>query len=315
MTTLVLGASGFIGSWAVRALKEQGLRTIVLVREKSRLWRLDGIQGIEVHAVDEEHWAEVISSLKPEVIVSLDWAGVGGAHRDDRTQWQNLFRQDAVLEVARDAGTRRFVGVGSQAEYGPKTAKIVESARATPKTEYGKAKLAAMENGREFCSTNGMEWAWARVFSVYGPLDNGHWLLPLIADSLMADKDIELTAGLQRWSYLYAADAGMALAALATSKGVSGIYNLGNPDAPELRTSVEMFVSHFPTKAGALFGALSYGKDPVMRLEPDVSRLESLGWCPRTSMSDGLELTAQWLRGLDVADPFFPGLLLPRRLA
>lgn len=314
MTTLVLGASGFIGSWVVRTLLKWGVHTSVLTRSKSDLWRLAGLQRLHLLTADERDWAQAITSLQPAVVVSLDWSGVGGTHRDDELQWNNLARQKAVLEAAFEAGARRFVGVGSQAEYGPKNERIAESATTSPRTLYGKAKLAAMEFSREFCESRGMEWAWARVFSVFGPLDNGHWLLPLIADSLLADHDIELTSGEQRWSYLYASDAGTALAGLATHAAASGIYNVGNPLAPKLRDTVELFASHFQTDARLLFGALPLGPNAVIRLEPDVSRLEELGWSPLVTTNEGLESTAQWLRGDEIADPFSPRFTFPRRV-
>lgn len=311
MKVLVLGASGFVGSWVVRALLGGGADTTAIVRPTSNTWRIDDLSDLNLIARDD--WKQAIVSAKPDVVVSLDWEGVAGTSRNDDSQWDNIVRQAEVIVAAADAGARRFIGVGSQAEYGPKDTRISESAAAEPRTTYGKAKLAAMESSRELCRARGVEWIWARIFSVFGPLDHSHWLLPSVADSLMSDRDIQLTSGIQQWSYLYAADAGTAFATLATVVDVNGIYNVGNPLAPELRGTIEQFATSFDSTARLLFGERAFGPDPVMRLEPDTSRLSDVGWSAKTELVDGLAMTARWLRGEVVADPFARGRSLPRR--
>jgi UDP-glucose 4-epimerase len=151
------------------------------------------------------------------------------------------------------------------------------------------------------------------VFSTYGPLDNDHWLLPLIADALLSHDDIDLTSGEQPWSYLYGADAGEALATLVLAPNATGIVNVGNPTAPRLRDTIDAFVSHFAVESALNFGARSPGPNPILRLEPDVSKLESFGWRARESMATGLAQSARWFSGQVVEDPTAQGRFLPTR--
>ncbi len=60
----------------------------------------------------------------------------------------------ALLEVAIAAGIRSFVGLGSQAEYGPKNAKIDEAASTDPTTLYGSSKFAACRASESMCRLN-----------------------------------------------------------------------------------------------------------------------------------------------------------------
>lgn len=310
MTVLVLGATGFIGSWAVRALVGRA-DVVVLARPGSDTWRVDGVPGVDVRRADPDAWADAIAALAPDTVLSLDWSGVGGAHRDDASQWDNLARQRLVLEAAAGAGVRRFVGVGSQAEYGPRDERISEDADAAPVTEYGRAKLEASRESQELCGGAGVEWVWARVFSTYGPLDHGYWLLPQVAAALLAGRDVELSPGTQRWSYLYGADAGEAMAVLATSADARGIVNVGHPDAPVLRSTIEEFARHLPQGGELQFGAIPLGPTAVTRLEPDTRKLEGLGWRPTTPLAEGLSATARWLGGSEVPDPARAGHALP----
>jgi nucleoside-diphosphate-sugar epimerase len=312
VTVLILGASGFLGSWTLRALLAEGQEVVVLARPSSSLWRLDGLtHPVTVLRAATNDWPAAIRSCNPRVLLSLDWEGVAGPMRDDHGQWTNVDRLRAVATAAVESGAERLVGVGSQAEYGPQAGVISEAAEERPSTEYGRAKLAARRLLQQIAEEHEADWAWARVFSAYGPLDHDHWLLPTIARKLLAGEPVPLTQGVQQWSYLYGADAGAALAAVALGDR-SGVFNVGAPQVRPLRATIEEFAQHFPTTADLRFGEIPYPPDPVMHLQPDVRRLSALGWAPRWSEGAGLAATAAWLAGGEIADPFDPDLALPR---
>lgn len=232
----------------------------------------------------------------PEVVLSLDWQGVSASERDDdAAQSPNLGRQAGLISASTAAGARRFVGTGSQAEYGSLTGRVAESHPLKPLSAYGRAKAIAGEQ----LANSGLEWAWARIFSVFGPLETGAWLLPTIARAAASGDHIALSSGTQRWSYLFAADAARALTELVTQPAASGVYNVGHPDAPPLRESVAAF-----SEALGAEKLVVYGDEPGTPLEPDTSRLQSLGWSPQWTASRAMTVTAEWFRGAAVPDPF-----------
>jgi nucleoside-diphosphate-sugar epimerase len=95
-----------------------------------------------------------------------------GRHRNDAAQHVNVFESLRLLELALDAGARAFVGLGSQAEYGPCAARIDETAPTHPTTMYGTAKLATSLLADRMCALSGARFAWLRLFSSYGPQDH-----------------------------------------------------------------------------------------------------------------------------------------------
>ena len=318
MSVLLLGASGFLGSWTARALASTGEETVALVRPQSDLWRIAPVEELTVVREPTERWASVVAELAPHTVMSLEWSGVAGADKNDVAQWRNLDRLGELIDASTASGVRRFIGVGSQAEYGPRSDTISESARPAPVTEYGRSKAAAAELLRERADAAGMEWVWARVFSTFGPLDHPYWMLPQLAGAVLRGERVPLTDGRQLWSYLCGPDAGSAFATLAAAAGAHGIYNLGHPHASALRGTVERFASELahatqrPYSPELLdFGAISHGPTSVMKLEPDVSRLSGLGWTPRIELQAGLSMTVAWLTGHEVPDPFHDDRALP----
>lgn len=314
MRVLVLGASGFLGSWTVRALIEQGHEVCTVTRQRSNLWRLAELAGdFELHCAEPRRWPRLIESLAPESVLSLDWNGAATTdHNLEPVQASNLARQAELVSAAIRAGAKRIVGVGSQTEYGPRSGVLSESSPAGPVTEYGRAKVRSLENLALLASSAGVEWVWARVFSIYGPLDADGRLLPSVFDSIQQGKRMALSPAEQAWSFLFAGDAGRALAVLARHDSASGIYNVAHLEAPTLKQSLVDFARALGGEEFLDFGGLQPGDNSAPRTA-DVSRLSALGWKPALSRLEGLELTAEWLGGRAVADPLVAGRYLPRR--
>ena len=173
-----------------------------------------------------------------------------------------------------------------------------------------------MIRSKQLAEDGGMEWSWARVFSTFGPLDNDTWLLPTIADALLSGNRIPLSSGEQHWSYLPGWDAGRALSCLSLEPSALGIFNVGHPKAPRLRDVIEQFARPLGRPELLGFGDLELGVTAVRRLEPDTSRLESLGWLAELDLSESLADSARWFSGGRTNDRILGGMLpdRPRRV-
>lgn len=251
--------------------------------------------------------SEVVAAARGDVLVTADWSGVASGSREDDAQWANVARHRALIDAAIESGARRIVGLGSQAEYARQERPIAEDDPLGPGTVYGGAKVAAAEQLESVCRTAGVEWAWARVFSVYGPLDNDGVVLERVATALLGGSALTLSSGEQAWSMLFASDAGRAIEAVAHPGAATGPVNVAHPEAPRLRESIERFAAMFDNS-----GALEFGATAGPSLQADTARLESLGWAPAIEHADGLRLAAEWYRGKTVADPL-TGAVLPAR--
>ena len=308
MKVTVLGATGFLGSWAARALIADGHEVRALVRPDSDSWRIDTIHGLEKQRLNAATWPAVLASDPPHTLLSLDWEGVAARERDDDdVQARNLSRQATLYAAALNGGTQRIVGTGSQAEFGPVDGPIDEDRDPSPQTAYGRAKVSAHAALADAAAAAGAEHVWARVFSVFGPLETGDWLLPKITTAGATGEPLSMSSATQPWSYLFAADAGRALAVLATNPAAAGTYNVAHPIAPPLRESAEPL-------ATALGAELRFGEVAGAGLEPRVSRLLELGWEPLWASDRAFGETAAWFRGETLADPLIAGATLPTSL-
>lgn len=302
MRALVTGATGFVGSYLTEALVRGGEEVAVLCRQGSDLWRLrDVLPRVTVVCGDftEPEGAEAeIRGFAPDTIFHLAWHGVEGAHRaDDAHIDKNLLGSVALLRLAARVGCRTFVGLGSQAEYGPQPDVLNEGAPTEPTTTYGVAKLCTYLLGRHLAASSGMRFVWLRLFSSYGPKDNPGWLIPYLVRALSRGERPALTPGEQRWDYIYVEDAAEAVYAAAASEGAEGLFNLGSGRAHRLREVVEQVRDLIDPALPLGFGGRDYAPDQVMHLQADITRLtEATGWRPKTPLADGLRRTVEWFR-------------------
>jgi nucleoside-diphosphate-sugar epimerase len=202
-----------------------------------------------------------------------------------------------MARVFATCGGRRFIQLGSSAEYGPANGSCVE--RVTPdrpKSRYGQAKLAAFE-AVEAAANDRFEAVEARIFFVYGPGENPARFVPLLCRAHLAGKVPSIGSGRQVRDLLHADDAAGALLAVAASAGLCGIINIGS-GTPVTLAEVARLIAGVAGADSTGLGARGDRKDEPLLLVPAVERLRSTGWSPAIELEEGLSRTFAWWRAV-----------------
>jgi UDP-glucose 4-epimerase len=302
MRCLVTGASGHLGSHLTERLMAEGAEVSVLVRAQSDLWRLAGVldrvQVLRGDLSDIESIAPAIKKAKPDVVFHLAWAGVTSEFRDAPEQIAlNVTGSLNLFEAVRSAGCKLWVGVGSQAEYGPYDSILTEETPVRPSTAYGTAKLCVGLLTKKLCELAGMRYVWLRLLATYGPKDDERHLIPAVIGRLLARERPSLTLGDQRWDYLYVEDAAEAIYRAAVNREAQGVFNLGSGEATSVRTVIERIRDLIDPSLPLGFGEIPYPPDQLMRLETSIERLRRVtAWTPRVQLDEGLRRTIEWYK-------------------
>jgi UDP-glucose 4-epimerase len=297
---LVTGASGFIGARVAHQLAGEGRDLALLLRPGRPGRRLAALRErctvISGDLQDLERCRGQLAAFAPEAVLHLGWEGVQGAQRNSPVQLANVMASIALYKLAQDLGCQRFVGLGSQAEYGPVAGRIAEDTPTRPTTVYGAAKLA-VSGLLQACAQQGhLHFAWLRLFSCYGPDDDPAWLIPYMARTLLAGGRPSLTAAEQVWDYLHVDDAAAAVVA-AMDAGAAGIFNLGSGQPRPLREVITLVRDAIDPALPLGFGEQLYRPDQVMHLEADIAALRAAtGWSPRVGLEEGLAATVAWYK-------------------
>ncbi len=297
---LLTGSTGFVGSFVAKQLVAAGVPTAVLLRPGTDPWRvadlLPKLTPVAGTLADLTAVEPAVRAFAPDTVLHLAWSGVGNAARNDAAQFDNLAQTVGLLHLTRRIGVATFVGLGSQAEYGPHAGRLDEQTPSRPTTVYGVAKLSAGLFAQRLCGEWGVRCGWLRLFSSYGPTDHPGWMIPDLVRKLLAGERPPLTEGRQMWDYIHVADAAAAVVRVAENPAANGVFNLGSGRPVPLRRVVETVRDAIDPALPLGFGEVSYRPDQVMHLEADVTRLRTVGWAPRVPLAAGLADTIDWYR-------------------
>lgn len=274
MMIFVTGANGFIGSYLVKTLLDKGHELLCLKRKTSDLFRVESVKA-KIKWVDtDEDWKSAVSDFQPEAIFNLAWNGVSA---NDRVIWDtqvnNIPMQQELLDIAYECGTKKFIGIGSQSEYGDFEEKIDETFPTNPKTAYAAVKLASLTLLKTFCKLQDIDWYWFRLFPVFGPYETTNWLIPSLIKSICTEDHMDLTPGEQRLPYLYVGECANAIASAIDVNGKCDVYNVCSDNPKPLRDLVTNIRNRVNPSFKLNFGVLPYRFGQSMRTEGDTTKL------------------------------------------
>jgi UDP-glucose 4-epimerase len=295
---LVTGGSGFIGAHLVRRLLDLDCDVVAQVRRQSDRWRIaevaDSLELVQADlaALEPDTLAAALAGV--EVVFHLAAAGVHPAAEEDAPAivQTNVVGTLRLLEAARSAGVTRFVNCGSCFEYGP-GADLDEDAPLLPVTEYGASKAAAGLLAHAFARRHGLPVVTLRPFTVYGPREAPHRLIPHVIRGALRDERIELTGGAQARDFVYVDDAVDAfIRAAVVAEAAGGTFNVATGEPVTVREVVLAILELTGSVGVPVFGGLGYRPTdaPVLSGSPRRAS-EVLGWRASTPLAAGLQRT------------------------
>jgi len=215
------------------------------------------------------------------------------------TQQANIgYTLDAV-KFAHKLGCRKFVGIGSQAEYGRVSGSITTDTRIAPENAYGISKYAAGKLSSILAEQLCMGFVWTRIFAVYGIHDPPSTMIMYCIDSLLKGKKPALTKCEQQWDYLNTRDAAAALYLLGEKGRNQAIYNIGSGVSRPLSQYVYAIRDAIDPALPLGIGEREYAPKQVMHLCADIADLKAdTGFEPSVPFEDGIKEVIQWRRKL-----------------
>ncbi len=297
MRYIVSGATGFIGRALCRELLASGNDVAAVVRPRSE--RLDNLRAEEERLqkgsgrlriielpLEEIGKLREIDGVRADVFFHLAWNGAAGGEREDfDAQYVNIAYTAEAIRAAKACGCRRFIGAGSQAEYGVIRKKAHEDRTLPhPFMMYGAAKLAAYEMGRTLAAQLGMTFIWPRIYSVYGAGENAGTLVSYVVDSLLRSETPQLSSCENMWNFLYIDDCAKMLHELGESeRAQSGIYHVASEDTRVLAEFVKEIRDIVAPEEQLAFGAKESDPARTFWLDPDTEKIRGVaGECKWT---------------------------------
>lgn len=290
---IITGATGMIGSAIVReAVKKEYHVTCVVRCNSSRVENIPKCSNVHMVECDINDYPKLSLAGNYDVFMHLAWDKTSVKGRDDvDCQLKNIqYTLDAV-RLAKRLGCKKFIGAGSQAEYGVQIVDLTPNLAVNPESGYGIAKYSAGKLSALLCNQLGIKFNWIRILSVYGKNDGENTLINYCVKELKAGRSPEFTKCEQIWDYLHCDDAARAFLAVA-EKGVDGkFYPLGSGNGRRLSEYIEIIKNKINPNLQLEFGKKDYYPHQPMHLVADISELtKDTGWTPNVPFEDGINL-------------------------
>ncbi len=296
---VITGATSMIGQAILEECLNRGVEVCAVIRQDTvRKDRLPSHPLLTVAECDLDHLEELSGIVKGtwDVFYHIAWAYTGAQrNKSQELQNKNIDYTLHAVKAAAGLGCKRFIGAGSQAEYGPlNQEKIGPDAPLHPITPYGISKAEAGRQSKALCHQLGIQWIWPRIFSVYGVYDKESTMVMTAIRQFLQEEETSFTPAEQQWDYLYSKDAGKALYLIGEKGKADQVYCIGSGVAMPLKDYIFRIRDVAAPGAVPGIGKKPYPPHPVMRLCADIENLtRDTGFVPEYSFERGIrEVTA-----------------------
>jgi nucleoside-diphosphate-sugar epimerase len=218
---LITGPTGFVGRQVLKYLVKTDADITLIARNKTNISLLNLpietkiITTSNIFAETTEWWANVL--LGVDTVIHLAWYVEPGKYLQSSKNIDCLNGTLNLAKAASQVGIKRFIGIGTCFEYDLSYGLLSVNTPLKPLTPYAKAKVDTYLSLSAMFIKLGIEFAWCRLFYLYGDGENPKRLVPYLREKLQAGEPVELTSGKQTRDFIEVSEAGRLICETALS--------------------------------------------------------------------------------------------------
>jgi len=185
-TIIVTGAFGLIGSYLLKALTKINYQ-IYAISQELRQSSQENIKVIQCDLLDFQKTQQIIKSIKADYLIHLAWYVEHEKFWQAKENMTWIAASINILESFASSG-KKFIGIGSCAEYGINNPQPDENTPCNPNSFYGFAKNTTRTCLQEYCKLLNLEFAWFRLFHLFAPEESENRFFKKLINSLNNNK-------------------------------------------------------------------------------------------------------------------------------
>ncbi len=288
---LVVGGTGFIGYHIIKEASKRNFKVYSISKNKPKILRR--IKGVNYILVNYSNY----NSLKKKLSGNYDFvinAGGYGVNPEFGKEGNKLIHSHFqglinLLRILPLKNVKKFIQIGSSAEYGNVKPPIKETTSCRPQMPYSIAKYLCTKYLMNLSIKYKYPVTVFRLFQVYGPKQDKNRILPFLIDNCKKNKTFLTTKGNQICDFCYIDDVVLAIFKSFTSKKSNGeIINLGSGKPIKIKFIIDKVRKNL-SGGKPKFGGLKYKKGINMKNFPDIKKAKKiLNWSPKTNLLNGI---------------------------
>jgi nucleoside-diphosphate-sugar epimerase len=292
---LVIGGTGFIGTFVAKEAVQRGFNvSVVFNKNYSLVRKIENIDYIKVDITNKNALRSKLKNIHFDHVINLSGYVDHGNYFDSgdkiiETHFQGVKNLVNTLDKQ---SLKSFVQIGSSDEYGLNSAPQIETQRELPISSYAFAKSASSHFLQMLYRTENLPLVVLRPFLVYGPGQDKNRFLPQVIEGCLSNLKFPVSEGAQLRDFCYITDIVDAiLSSVGNKKAYGEVINIASGRAISIKDIVVM-VRKIIGKGDPTFGEIKYRPGENMNLYANISKAKKiLNWTPQVSLEKGLEIT------------------------
>ncbi|MDH2912637.1 NAD-dependent epimerase/dehydratase family protein [Kosakonia sp. HypNH10] len=287
MKILLTGVTGYIGNAVMEHFACKANEIHCLVRRDVE----PAHDGINYHVLKGDNLKEILSAVKPDVVVHIASLFLAAHSFDDIDNLinSNITFPTKLLEAMAEAGVTRFINTGTSWQN-------YESKAYSPVNLYSATKQAFDDIVKYYVEARGFSCLTLKIFDSYGPGDTRGKLVALLDRLAVTQEQLDMSPGEQEIDLIHISDIceayAIALEMIAKKDGqLYAEYGLYSDKSYSLKELARVYEKANDCKLNINWGGREYRSREVMKPANNLIRLP--GWEPKVDLAKGLNRAAR----------------------
>lgn len=279
-STLVTGATGFIGNYVVGELLSRGIEVTATSANPDKAAEYPWFERVNYKAFNFEHLHKGTNYFEyfdnPERIIHLAWEGLPNYKSLFHFE-VNLYRHYRFLKNLAENGCRDVTVTGTCFEYGMINGCLVESMPSQPANPYALAKDTLNKFLIELAKKEPFSLKWIRLFYLYGQGQNPGSLLSQLQKALDDKAEVfNMSGGEQVRDYLPVEKAAAYIVSIAMQNQTTGIINCCSGTPLKIKDLVKTYLQEANKNIKLNPGYYPYPDYEAMEFWGDNKKLQTI---------------------------------------
>jgi CDP-paratose synthetase len=280
LNIFLTGATGFVGSHILSKLLHCGHDVTIIRRPNSDTKRIDDYID-QVSTIDNEN--NINSTLEFDCIIHAATSYENSDYAGSDILSANINLPVYLLDYAVNNKCKKFINIST----------FIAKYETSPPNRYALTKRHMEEWGMYYCNHYPLNFVNVVLHQVYGTGDSITKFTPWLVNELKTNvKSIELTEGNQERDFINIVDVVEAVSLIVNHNSGSGYdeYEVCTGNVITIKNFIETVKKITNSTTILNFGSMPYRENEIMTINPDPSKMHSLGWHAKLKLEHGIQM-------------------------